>query len=238
MPYKAKRVRFYIKGKGPKSKAARKIQRMARRKSKRNLAKKVAKLNSKVNKIIEKRWNENGTYTFSIPGAGGAVETIGLDLIAQGDTVSSRTGDKITLTKLDLRGQLVVADTHNFVRLVLVQVLSLNQIVIPSDVLQPDAVTNNPTLYSPYTKDSRIKFDIIHDKFYKLQQQAAGAVYPEIVNVDLSYTWKNGLTITYPSQTAGNVTPIYNNIVLLVLSDSQVAGHPSFRGFRRTQWIA
>lgn len=197
---------------------------------------KVKRLQRQVNKDIEHRWSDDGNFVFQIPAAGGSVTTVGLDLIAQGDNTNNRTGNKINLKGLHLKGQMIVADSHNFVRIMLVQVLSLNQIVIVSDVLQPDATTGNPTIYSPYRKESRLKFKVLLDKFYKLQTVAAGSVYPFLVNVDMSYKWPKGLTVTYndPAQN----TPIYNNIMVLAISDSQLATHPTFRGFRRTTWIA
>ncbi len=200
------------------------------------LKKQLNILKRRVNKDIEHRWSDDGNYVFQVPGAGGTTNTIGLDTIAQGDNFNNRTGNKITLKSLHLKGQMIVSDSHNFVRIMLVQILSLNQIVIPSDVLQPDATTGNPTIYSPYRKESRIKFNVLRDKFYKLQEVAAGSVYPFLVNVDMSYKWKKGLTITYNQ--VGNTTPIYNNILVIAISDSQLATHPTFRGFRRTTWIA
>ncbi len=200
------------------------------------LSRKVAKINKQFNMDLEKRWSDDGNFVFQIPGAGGGVQSIGLDLIAQGDNTTNRTGNKITLKSLHLKGQCITADSHNFFRILLVQVLSLNQIVVPLDVLEPDATSGNPTIYSPYKKESRIKFRVLLDKFYKTQQQAAGSVYPFLLNVDMSYKWKKGLTITYNA--AGQQTPIYNNILLVYISDSQIATHPTFRGFRRTSWIA
>lgn len=196
----------------------------------------VKRLRKQVNKDIEHRWQDDINFTFSVPAAGGLVQPLGTELIAQGDDVADRTGNKINLKSVYIRGQLIVSDSHNFVRLLLVKVVSLNQIVIASDILQPDATTGNPTLYSPFRKESRLKFTVLKDKFYKLQEIAAGSVYPFLLNVDMSYKWKKGLTITYDQ--VGNSVPIYANIYLIGISDSQIVTHPTFRGSKRLTWIA
>jgi hypothetical protein len=206
------------------------------RRYRKNLNTKVKRISKIVYQDIEHRWDDNIAYSFSIPGAGGDIVPLGLETIIQGDNIGNRTGNKITLKSLHLKGQVIVADTHNFIRLMLVMVNSLQQIVIPSDILQPDPVSGNPSIYSPYKKESKIKFKVLLDKFYKTQQQAAGSVYPFLQNVDLSYKWKKGKTITYNLPTASS--PIYNFPVLCVLSDSAVPGHPQFRGCKRLNWIA
>lgn len=214
--------------------AAMRIQRAFRRR--RGLRSQFKKVKKIVYQDIEHRWIDDMSFTFQIPGAGGDIIPLGLETIVQGDNVTNRTGNKITLKGLHLKGQVFVADSHNFIRLMLVMVNTLQQIVIPSDILQPDATTNNPTIYSPYKKESKIKFRVLLDKMYKMQQQAAGSVYPEIINVDLSYKWPKGKTITYNLPTA--TAPIYWFPVVLVLSDSQIVTHPQFRGSKRLTFIA
>lgn len=222
--------------------AAKRFVKLQRRwRKRRTLATRVNKLSKKVNKDVEHRWQDNITYTEAVPGAGGSGVQIGLDTIAttpSGPLLNDdRLGNTITLQSFYLKGQLIEADpSHNFCRLILAEVVSLQQIVVLADILQPDVASGNPTLYSPYKKESTIKYKILLDKFYKLQPVAAGSVYPFLVNVDLSYKWKNGLKITYNQAAAQQ--PIYKNVMLFLLSDSQVLPHPQFRGARRLQWIA
>lgn len=226
--------------------AAKRIQRAFRRTGHRrgrftNVPNTLDKMLKSIHSMEEHRWQDDINFTMSIPGAGGDIFPIGLEFINQGDNINQRTGNKITLSSLYLKGQMIVADSHNFVRILLVMVNSLNQIIIPSDILQPDTTTTNPTIYSPFRKESKIKFRVLIDKMYKLQQQAAGSVYPEIVNVDLSYNFKtkkdpNGCTITYNQQ--GNSTPIYWYPLVIAISDSQITTHPAFRGSKRLTWLA
>lgn len=208
-------------------------------KAKTNAAK-LKKLAKEVNKTIEHRWQDDINYSETIPGGGGSGVQIGLDQIAttpsQPLLMDDRLGNKITLKSLYLKGQIIQSDSHNFVRMILAEVTSLGQIVVTADILQPDPITGNPTIYSPYAKDSRIKYHVIHDKLYKTQQQAVGSVYPFLVNFDLSTTWPAGLTITYNSP--NNSQPIYKNVMLFLLSDSQSQTHPQFRGAKRLTWIA
>lgn len=203
------------------------------------LRRKVRNLAKKVNKDIEHRWLDTINYSFSIPGSGGSMEPLGLETISTTPTAglnNDRLGNKITLKSIYIKGQVITADTHNFMRLILVKTISLNQIVICSDILEPDPASSNPTIYSPYRKESRIKYQVLLDKMYKTQQQAAGSVYPFLLNVDMSYKFKKGLTITYNQ--AGASVPIYNNVYLLCLSDSALPTHPQFRGAKRLTWIA
>lgn len=217
-----------------------KFQRKYKKRYRRpRLATQVRRLKKQVNKDIEHRWQDDITYNFQIPAAGGTVEDLGLELIsttAGPGLNNDRLGNKITLKSIYIKGQLIVADPRNFVRILLVQTISLDQIVVASDILQPDATSTNPTLYSPYRKESRIKYKVLHDKFYKLQTQAAGATYPAVLNIDMSAKWKAGLTITYNSPAAG--VPIYNNVYIVAISDSVATAHPSFRGSKRLNWIA
>ncbi len=220
--------------------AARFLQRRYRFKKKYKQRRKLNKIAKIVYKDIEHRWQDNINYSEAIPGGGGSGVQIGLDTISTTPTGpltnDDRLGNKITLKSFYLKGQLIVADTHNFCRLILAEVVSLGQIVVTPDILQPDPITGNPTIYSPYRKESRIKYKILHDKFYKTQTQAAGSVYPFLVNVDLCYKWKKGLTITYNQAAAQQ--PIYKNVMLFLLSDSAAPGHPQFRGAKRLTWIA
>lgn len=239
MPYYKRNT--YRRFRGPRQRrryrAARRIQRaFRRRKGKYALRYKFNKVKKIVYQDIEHRWADDIAFSFTLPGAGGAIVNTGLELIHQGDDVGDRTGNKVTLKSFYLKGQIITADTHNFMRILLVNVNSLNQIIIPSDILQPDTTTNDPTIYSPYRKESRIKFKVLFDKMYKTQQQAAGSLYPFLINVDLSYKWKKGKSITYNQ--AGNSTPIYWYPLLVVISDSQIVTHPTFRGAKRLSWIA
>lgn len=212
---------------------------MFRRRRKRNLAKKVRRLAKKVNSTIERRWQDVHNFGGSF-GVSGIVKKLGLENIAITPSASNlednRIGNKITLTSIYFKGQLAVSDSHNFCRMMLVRVLNLATTVDINDILEPAFGSVLPTLYSPYRKDSPIKFKILHDKFYKLQSQAAGSVYPSIVNFDLSYRWKSGMSVTYLQDTASD--PIYGAIYLVALSDSSAVPNPSFRSFKRLSWIA
>lgn len=221
--------------------AAKKIQDRFRKYRRRRgrLQKQITVLRRKVYKITEHRWQDKYNYSDSF-GAGGLIKKVGLELIAlqpsSANLQDNRLGNKITLQSIYLKGQIAVGDVRNFCRIGLVRVLNLAQAVNIDDILQPQFGSVLPTIYSPYRKDSPIKFKILHDKFYKTQQQAAGSTYPSVVNFDLSYKWKKGLTVTYLQDTASD--PIYNSIFLFAISDSTGIPHPSFRSFKRLSWIA
>lgn len=229
------------KYRGKKYRAASKLQALfrGRRARKKTTAAKLKTLAKKVNKDIEHRWSQ-GNFSFQIPASGGDVIDLGTESIATTPTLpngtDNRLGKRITLKRLFLKGQLLVADSRNFIRILLVRATSLQQIIIASDVLEPDPISGNPSLYSPYRKESKIKFKVLYDKFYKTQTQAAGAVYPAVVNCDLSFTWKSGMSLTYNLDTVQ--PPIYGDIKLIVISDSTAVSHPSFRGYKRLSWIA
>lgn len=227
---------------GKKYRAASKLQALfrGRRARKKTTAAKLKKLARKVNQDIEHRWADNSNFNFQIPSAGGDVIDLGTELIATTPTVPNgtddRLGKKITLKKLYVKGQITVADSRNMCRILLVKATSLNQIIIASDILQGNSVNNQPSIYSPYKKESRIKFKVLFDKIYKLQEQAAGSVYPKLLNVDFSWKFKSGMTITYNVDT--NSYPIYQDIKIVCISDSTQVAHPRFAGFKRLSWIA
>jgi len=219
--------------------AASRIQRAFRRRKKRSgLQRQITTLKKKVNSQTEYGWQDIHNYSDSF-GVAGLVKSVGLDNIAITPTSANlqdnRIGNTISLRSIYLKGQIAVGDSHNFCRMLLVQVLSLSTTVNISDILQPQFGSVLCTIYSPYRKESDIKFKVLHDKFYKTQIQAAGSVYPSIVNFDLSYKWKNGLKISYLQDAAS--TPLYNNLVLVCISDSNLTPHPSFRSFKRLSWI-
>lgn len=225
-----------------RKKAASKIARAFRkyRKRKTTMATKLKRLQQKVYADDQEGWIDNN-QTMSA-GAGGAVfgTFCVLEQIGQGNNHDERTGDKITVHKLQMKGlvQVAIGDVYNEYRLIIFscgQAPDVNAAApgIPgvNDILQ------DGDLYSFYKKKSRIKYKIHYDHVFKLSNALAsvgttvptalnGCPYPDFIHWEKTLYFKNH-EVWYTRPTVGN--PSKGGIYALVISNSlnQIpTGHP------------
>lgn len=175
-----------------------------------------------------------------------------------------RIGDKITLSSLSIKGELVGPpsgnESNNRVRLMLVRFkeddLNYNAAQLVAAVLQnyPTAVGSamsyEGAIYSPYKNvitqiNSQVlqKYEVLYDKTFELQQENSGSVPISGQNNKHSYRhrfsiskkWKKGLVIQYSKPLDSR--PSLNSIHLLALSDSSVPDHPTVRFASRFKYM-
>lgn len=217
--YKAKRRRRWRRGKPLRF----------RRKG---LARQIRQIKKQLNSQADRRWLDHTNTSVAIPMSGLVMDACALSTISAGSLEGERTGDKISLNTLKIRGQLFVAATstegYNVVRLFIISVKKYRG-TMPTiaDFLQGDAIPpiGMPSHLSPFRKQSDWKYKVHWQKTMMVQHQAAGSTYPltRLFNVNLNFG-KTGLPITYENNDA--LPPITNNLFLVGISDSASSPHP------------
>ncbi len=207
--------------------------RVRRRKKKQSIDKKQTKdinmLKNLMLKNIQEGWSDD-TFVADITNAGAVYYNWhSLDSIAQGDAPYQRTGNKITLNQIHIKGHVTAgawqaANNGIFnLRIIIFKVLDEGDVLFTVNQLLETIQYN-----SFYKKDSSRKFKILKDKKIILSRSAATniqsryAVYKNF-NFKLKFG-KKGLPIWYRGSIAGN--PTKANIQMLLISDSSV-GLPS-----------
>ena len=90
-----------------------------------------------------------------------------MSIIPQGDTDQSREGDRLRLTSIQFRCNIIGADTSNMVRLIFFQWLIDDTVDVPApdEILQVSGIGQPWAPLTPYTKDKAgYKFVVIHDE--------------------------------------------------------------------------
>lgn len=205
----------------------------------------VAKVNKKVNKLIRSTKTFVDTNFSNNISTIGSFYDVGLTSLVNGTGEGQRSGDKITLTSLQIKfrlsvlnGSAINADAFNNVRLILVQfpqpVLTGNP-VVTLDILQYNDWN------SMYKKRGNVKYKILMDKHYYMDNQGFGSgaasnpvwtpatTHQKLCNFKYKFP-KGGLTITY---TKTQSTVLSNDIALFMISDSSIQGHPTVNGYVR-----
>lgn len=176
-----------------------------------------------------------------------------------------RLGDKITLLSLDIKGEIrappvsSATDVINKVRLLLVRFKeddNQTPAELMSSVLQHylsnagTPVSFEATMYSPYknvidnynTQDL-VRYEVLYDKLFYLQQLSSGSVPVSGQNNQNSYLhkfrikkrWKKGLVCQYNKQL--DTRPALNSIILMAVSDSVVPSHPTIAYASRFKYM-
>lgn len=144
-----------------------------------------------------------------------------MSTIAQGQTDSTRIGDKLRYKSMELRGEFIGADTTQLVRLILFVWKPDSNADAPaalSDVLHGTYTGSNEVPMAPYTHDLRSNFTILRDKTYALSTAGRPSV---------QFHWKlnNVRGKELKLIAAGNEGK--NHIYMMAVSDSDVASHPT-----------
>lgn len=227
--------------------AKRMVQLQRKYVKKRNMRSIVRKNTRKINKLMNSEITFKDTiYNANISSAGSFLQ-VGLQTIAQGDEEGQRQGDKITIKSLSFKvrfsvinGTVVNADGFNNVRMIVVKIPqpNTNSPLLVTDILQ---VQN---WQSHYKKKSDVKYHILHDKTYYMDNQGFGTgassdpkwqpvkSHQAVCNLKLNFP--KGLDVTY---NAGTSVVFQNDVRLFLLSDSAVPGHPTITGYLRMIYL-
>lgn len=147
-----------------------------------------------------------------------------LNLMQQGDTAGTRDGNKIYLQSVDLRVQLIVADTTNLVRMLLVYDRQSNasnpSAVGIANILDVPAAASQAL--GPQLIPTKRRYNILLDRIFTL----------DLVD---KYTWMIHKHIKINKYTeyngnAGTVADIITGgLYLIFISDSTAVSHPTMQ---------
>lgn len=235
MSTKKRRI-YSAKGRLRLTPYASKIQR-AYRKHKKKRASTLARQNkTKINKLMNSQatWYD---YFLSIsPSSAGVINELGLLNIVIGNNPNQRYGNKIELKGLSMKsfiftinGMAANADAFNNVRVI---IFTIPQAQVPLPNLNAQDILQNLDVLSHYKKDSRVKYKILFDSMYYVDNQASpgqprwAAVQSHQKFCATKITWPKGLSVEYDAN--GDISK--NNVLMLAISDSSVLPHPSIQG--------
>ena len=146
----------------------------------------------------------------------------------------SRNTTKCLLKNLAIRGTMQPAsgDSTNFLRLALVRGRRTGTLSA-TDIGYHNPVPVNTDLYTQFNQKY---VDVIWDKTYRLQEQAAGSVYPKSIFFE-AFTKINKTVKFTERDTTGTDQP-YNNTsyYLIACSDSSLSPHPRVAVTCRISW--
>lgn len=207
-----------------------KLQRRFKKRRKQN------NINKKVYKLINAQKTFQDMYLNIAPSASGLIQDLGLVTIIEGTATGNRQGDKIELKSINIKTfcyvlntALANADAYNNIRIIL---FSIPQPVVAGVGLNVTDIIQDLDVLSHYKKDSPVKFKILHDVLYYLDNQQLGGTPRWNSNVThqkryfKKLNFPTGLPVTY--NTTGDV--IKNNVMMLAISDSGLVPHPIIEG--------
>lgn len=149
-----------------------------------------------------------------------------LSAIPQGDTDTTRDGDRLELSKISLRGQVYCTDVTNIMRFIVFQ-FRPSAVPVASQILQigPSGAID---VWSNYNHDTRQEYKILYDKTFTMQGNGAAATSPF---TDSSYQhFQRKITnnnFNKNLQYIGGGTGGTNQIYYIAVSDSNLAAHPT-----------
>lgn len=221
----------------PQSKStARSFKRLRRKKHTKqekkiySIAKKAA---VKVVKAIPEKHYFDTVINSTIDSTGSIFD---LSAIPQGDTDSSREGDRVRISSIQWRGQAYNADTSNVMRFIFFQWLEDDGIDTPqtSEILQAVVIGQPYGVYGPYAKDyAGYKFAVIHDQTLCTSQNGDAN---NIFTFNMPYAKRKKLSPNI--QFVAGTTSGTNKLYLMVISDSGAITHPSAIGVFRIRFLS
>lgn len=244
MKYKYKKM--YLRP-PPRYVIARGLQRAYRRRKAKNMKSIVKTNRRKINKLMNSEITFKDTIFNANISSSGLFLTTGLQSISQGDEEGQRQGDKITIKSFNFKGRFSVingtvinADGFNNVRMIVVKIPqpNTNAPLLVTDILQVQH------WQSHYKKKSDVKYQILLDKTYYMDNQGFGTgassdpkwqpVRPHQAVCNFKLKFPKGLDITYQ---AGQNVVFQNDVRVFLLSDSAAPGHPVINGYLRTTFL-
>lgn len=173
------------------------------------------------------------TDAFGVPSSGATYQ---LSLIPQGDTDSTRDGDRLTLTSVNIRGSVYCGDVTNLIRVIFYQWRPQSTPTI-TDILSKGADGTNIDVYSHYNHDKRSEFKILSDRTYSLAGYGTtvspyGQDTEKLFNINISKKLIKNLQYVNGSTSVGS-----NQLWYLAISDSDATPNPTLTFKIRMNYI-
>lgn len=153
---------------------------------------------------------------------------VDLTNISQGDTDTTRDGDQVLPTRLELRGQLHGADATNTFRIIIFRWKSNSQSTLDPtypDILQSVYAATSLAPLAPYYHDGRTLFDVLYDQKFDLAGDVGNSNY--VRGFQANVHLKNH-PIQFTDTNAG-----VNKLYMLYVSDSSAPTHPAIEYIAR-----
>lgn len=196
-----------------------------------NIAKKAAR--SVIRQQLEVKYFDDDLTVSGISSAGSLFDLTGT---TQGDTDLTRTGDKVAIKSLQLRGAVSVGDATNVIRLVLFQFMADSGAAqpTPSNVLQASYISTTLAPFAPFAKDfAGYTIIPLWDKTFALS-----AVDHDIFTFEVMLTAKDFKKKAKPYiQYQGGGQNGVGNLYLFAISDSGAISHPGLAYVTRFRFL-
>lgn len=158
-----------------------------------------------------------------------------LTTTAQGDSDSTRSGDRITIKSLQIRGTLASADAYNIMRVIIFQYLGDDGVAVPTSgqVLEGTYFNTVNHVNAPYAKDYvGYKVIVLWDSTYVVDQDDVAKQFQLMLTAG-NFKKKAKPFIQYQAGTSNGV----GNLYMMVVSDSGAVTHPSISFVSRLRFI-
>lgn len=184
-----------------------------------NLKKAITRISKRV--LSTNQEHKYFDYNFNNNGVDYDGTTFYISDIAQGDTDTTRVGDQLMPTSLLMNLALTVGDTTNLMRIVVVRWRTNVSTLAVGNIFTYLGVQWAPE--SPFHHDGRSQFEVLHDSLHAL----ASAYRPVIILRKRLRLAKKAIKFSAGSTTASD------KILLIAVSDSAAAAHPTIQGYTR-----
>lgn len=150
-----------------------------------------------------------------------------LTYIPQGDTNSTRIGNKVKLHSVRLRGSILVDDTTQIIRMLVVKFGRTDGSTIGVDDVLTDANAASPQhLFSNYARNGTQPYTVLWDKTWKL---AGGYISPEDATSSTIKTYDFTINLKGAKQSCffkldSDTTPSAGYTYVIAASDSTLGG--------------
>lgn len=191
------------------------MPRKAKKKGKQLVTKQY--LNSKLSRSLETKYKFVAAST-NDPDYSGEFMAI-TNGISQGTAQGSRTGDRFTPVYVHLKGHVELADTTNFIRLIVYRWHEdYADMTSPSAILENIGSVNSPLSMYVTDPEKRKRFTVLADRLFNLHAYAP--VKPFDIRIPARKLRNKPVQCT-PGAAGGT-----NQIVALLISDSSAVTHP------------
>lgn len=194
-----------------------------------SLAKRVSKLAELIGKPEVCHHSSYGTAIDVTDKGNGTNQIFIVNNPAQGDTDINRQGDKLRMLSLTIRGNLIIGDSTNVIRMVIFQWYSGSNSIPLEDVTEASDSSGRQWM-SPYKHDHAGKFKILYDKTFNMTNVGDNAqiVFKKTVN----FRGKNA----YVELNNGTTTVNTNAVYVSFVSDSAAVSHPTLNYYYRLRF--
>jgi len=178
-------------------------------------------INSKIVNVVEKKWYRFFDNAIAVDYSGGVAL---LFAPGQGDTDTTRNGDRIYVEYVDLLYSVITGDATNLFR-VIIFLWKPNTVPIVGSVLETTGTAY--AALSGYLPDNVDNYVILHDQLYHLSTYQSHQGPKSMIRLHVN---------KHCQYQASSTTNGSNLIYRLVISDSSAADHPGISTFAITRF--